>query len=544
LDGSHREIVHHPANLSEFTRSCKDPELEFHTLQTVQHSAASTTLLQTIPAIANEIPTPNTDENLMQNLCSLDNNFNNGVINDFIITQPPVVNPQSRLFTFTAAAPQTVEQQPVSKMTIQTQVLPIFTPELKYDPKLDFAIKQELEKNTKELQEICDSTSIGFIPVPESAVVCTVPDTVVPETVLKIEPTAENLDKIVQQIMMPEVSTPTPVEPAKPAEPVSATDAIKRKLAAKSKKKKMLEEGSTENITPAPTKTEPPVAPVIVQKSDVKVDCKLCGKFFNTHDMLIKHCQQNCSGRTQPGADTTCQICGEKLADRKLYLKHKKEEHPESLLTCSACNKTFFLMQSLARHQKQTCTNRVEYTCRKCKSQHDSLESLRTHTQSVHPENVVCHICQKVLATSQSLKRHIKSHAKDGNANPESPSKFDLSETMDSSNQSLKKLSLNQIDMSEDLSLNDLSNWGNSAELIENINIDAEDNFEEELMLFSSDTLTCEFCGSSFSTNKLLLKHLSSQHFPNTHWQGRSSPVEESDVTGRTIATSVSCNDS
>lgn len=564
LDGTHREIIHKPANLAEFNKSSKDNELEFHTLQTVQNPEPSTTLLQTIPALSDDLPLLDQSENLMMgtlhSLCTLESS----TIDNFIVNEAPVLTTtQTCILDFNTT--QSIVP-PDEKVPLEAQVLPLFpTEQLKYDPGLDLAIKQELEKNTKELQEICDSTSIGFITIPESAVV---PDPIPQPKVLRIEPTSENLDKIVQEIMMPTAAPqpapppPTPAvcqvvrltqtvlqvqQPPPPLvklEPISTTtttitEEIKRKLAAKTKKKKEL-------VVPEPV--EPTVVPIM--ENSIKKDCKLCNKFFCSHEMLIKHCQQNCSGRTQVGADTTCQICGEKFGDRKLYLKHKKEEHPESLLTCSACNKTFFLMQSLARHQKQTCTNRVEYTCRKCKSLHESLEALRKHMQTVHPENVVCHICQKVLATSQSLKRHIKSHTntKGGaDLNPESPSKFDLSETMDSSDSSLKKLSLNQVDISEELSLNDLTSWGNTTDdIVDGMNIDGESNFEEELMLFSSDTLTCEFCGSTFSSNKLLLKHLSTQHFPNTHWQPQTSSgssAEDNDLTGRSL-TSVQCNDS
>lgn len=523
----------------------------------MQNPEPSTTLLQTIPALSDDLPLLNQSDNmLLGNLHSLCNLENSPISNFMVSETPTLANAETCILDFTET--QSIAP-PDEKVPLVEQVLPLFSAQqLKYDPGLDLAIKQELEKNTKELQEICDSTSIGFITIPDSVVV---PNPLPQPKVLRIEPTSENLDKIVQEIMMPTAAAqPAPQQPAvcqvvhltqtvvqvqqQPPplvklEPISitTTEEIKRKLAAKTKKKKELVEA------------EPVAAPVIVPIMDnpMKKDCKLCNKFFNSHDMLIKHCQQNCSGRTQVGADTTCQICGEKFGDRKLYLKHKKEEHPESLLTCSACNKTFFLMQSLARHQKQTCTNRVEYTCRKCKSVHESLETLRKHMQTVHPENVVCHICQKVLATSQSLKRHIKSHSKgSADLNPESPSKFDLSETMDSSDSSLKKLSLNQIDISEDLSLNDLTSWGTSTEVVDGLNIDGESNFEEELMLFSSDTLTCEFCGSTFSSNKLLLKHLSTQHFPNTHWQPQTSSgssVEDNDLTGRSL-TSVQCNDS
>ena len=559
LDGTHREIIHKPANLAEFNKSSKDNELEFHTLQTVQNPEPSTTLLQTIPALSDNLPLLNQSENmLLGNLHSLCN-LENSPINNFMVSETPALaNTDTCILDFTET--QSIVPPDEKVVTLEAQVLPLFSAQqqLKYDPSLDLAIKQELEKNTKELQEICDSTSIGFITIPESAVVSSPIPQHQPK-VIRIEPTSENLDKIVQEIMMPTATAPPapvihqvvqvtqpvlqvapPPPPPVKLEPISTTttEEIKRKLAAKTKKKKEQVE------------QEPTVAAVVVPIMDnpMKKDCKLCNKFFGSHDMLIKHCQQNCSGRTQAGADTTCQICGAKFGDRKLYLKHKKEEHPESLLTCSACSKTFFLMQSLARHQKQTCTNRVEYTCRKCKSVHESLEALRKHMQTVHPENVVCHICQKVLATSQSLKRHIKSHSKgSADLNPESPSKFELSETMDSSDSSLKKLSLNQIDISEDLSLNDLTSWGTPNEISDGMNIDGESNFEEELMLFSSDTLTCEFCGSTFSSNKLLLKHLSTQHFPNTHWQPQTSSgssVEDSDLTAGRSLTSVQCNDS
>ncbi|XP_059477677.1 ras-responsive element-binding protein 1-like isoform X2 [Neocloeon triangulifer] len=543
MSQSHQPSPHQVS--PEFPGRKKENELQFHTLQTVQHPEASITFLQnlpTAPLIATE-PLPKLESSNQTNL--LVTTLSNGYLSNFQVEEKPValVQPEQNIITFTP----TIQTLPVAITTpIQAQVLPIFqTTELKYDPKLDLAIKQELEKNTKELQEICESTAIGFIPIAETELV-TAPVTnivqpLAPE-IVKIEPTSENIDKIVQEIMCPSsTANATPALPSKPPAPAAVSsqscdsstatpsEIVKKKLAAKTKRKKELEA--------APVKSEPIDSQPPPVSTDKQEDCKLCGKFFNTHEMLIKHCQQNCPGRNQPGSDTTCQLCGEKLADRKLYLKHKKEMHEDSLLRCPACDKTFFLQQSLGRHMKQTCTHRLDYTCRKCKSKHESLESLRTHTQTVHPENVVCHICKKVLATSQSLKRHIKSHGKE--AESQMVEKFsELDDDPDSSDSNLQKVSLNQqenLDITDDLSLNDLSSWGNNGEF------NIENNLDDELMLLSNESLTCEFCGSTFASDKLLLRHLSSQHFPNTQWQpqARNSPVVE-----ELASAMVSCNDS
>ncbi|CAB3360513.1 Hypothetical predicted protein [Cloeon dipterum] len=533
----------------EFSGLKNESELQFHTLQTVQHSDARITFLHSSAPVAEEsnaVPT----ELLVPSLEST----------SFYQLEQKQENICEQVVSFTPA------EQPVS---LNTQMLPVFAaPVMEYDPKLDLAIEQELEQNTKELQEIFQKTKINclvqktkidclvqktkincFISVPESEVVAggATPSVAVaapavatvatvatvaapqPEVVVQMQPTPENFEKIVQEILHPNEPSPQPQQ--QPLPPPLTLETVKQKLAAKTKKKK--EEKPVPEVLPeiAPTGQE---------------DCKLCHKVFGSHELLIKHVQQNCAGKNQPGADTVCQLCGERLSDRKLYLKHKKEQHPESLLPCPACDKLFFLAQSLARHTKQTCSRRVDYTCRKCKKAFDSLDALRTHTQTDHPENVVCHICKKVLASSQSLKRHVKSHDKEVPSSAASSSEpvfaavplvNELDESGESSDSILRRVSLNQldnVDANDDLSLPELSSWGD--------NID--NNLAEEMLLCGnrSDT-ACEFCGADFASEQLLLDHLSSQHFPNTQWQplARNLPVADDPST---VAAAVSCNDS
>lgn len=101
-----------------------------------------------------------------------------------------------------------------------------------------------------------------------------------------------------------------------------------------------------------------------VSQSDLKIHqnihtqsrpywCSICTKTFKTPGARSSHMESHSDG-------LSCEICGQKLANRTLYQRHKKFQHDtefrESQMTknfCKLCNKSFMREPHYKLHMKQ-----------------------------------------------------------------------------------------------------------------------------------------------------------------------------------------------
>ncbi|KAF4520649.1 hypothetical protein B566_EDAN007515 [Ephemera danica] len=250
--------------------------------------------------------------------------------------------------------------------------------------------------------------------------------------------------------------------------------------------------------------------------------CRDCGKVFSSAHSAARHNKLSCPGRQLTFSETKCPKCIVTLPNRKDLLKHQRELHPETLFTCSACNKGFLLAQSLARHQKESCNRRESFNCRPCKISLSCQEDWKSHIAEVHGTYSECEICGKSLATPQSLKRHMRGHKHDsGMSEAEESLPAPHSDTDGSIPVQRRKQQcafqgeqvLSQGVCGGEYGTNPILNGnGDSDNLPEEFNL-------SDMFLIKNGALQCDFCEASFPSDKLLLRHLSSQHFPNTQWQ-------------------------
>ena len=184
--------------------------------------------------------------------------------------------------------------------------------------------------------------------------------------------------------------------------------------------------------TVTPVRTPATVKPLVVfptkptttvYQSNVKglFECGICGVFYNTAELFIKHQQETHStdgdklGRA--ALETfRCEVCQFVLTNRFAYLEHKRMKHTKQQFqfSCTRCPKTFNYLVDLQKH-KEECTQKTNlYHCTQCQTKFIRLEDLQQHQRTNHQKNWYhCQnrTCDFKALTQNELKAHVqKSH--------------------------------------------------------------------------------------------------------------------------------------
>lgn len=170
--------------------------------------------------------------------------------------------------------------------------------------------------------------------------------------------------------------------------------------------------------------------------------CTICGNTFKDASSLRRHTRIKHASKFQAMEDTKaeskkykCHICNVSLScsgsiQRHVRLMHNKvggeqaeKNHPDYPYPCPVCNRTFANEISLQRHasyHKKTGelspdTNISNYTtCKPCDRGFENNWSYERHLmlhptpQTPVPQGKICNVCNLVVTTSMSLRRHKK----------------------------------------------------------------------------------------------------------------------------------------
>merc|ERR1719411_907838 len=107
-----------------------------------------------------------------------------------------------------------------------------------------------------------------------------------------------------------------------------------------------------------------------------------------------------------------CKPCRKSVTtvDNHLKQKHPDSEKPKTTWVCYVCNKSVKTEYNLRLHKK----SHDIVNCDQCDFSCEGRKRLQRHVNSKHAENKkdphVCHICSKVIGTSQQLKSHLQIH--------------------------------------------------------------------------------------------------------------------------------------
>ena len=148
-------------------------------------------------------------------------------------------------------------------------------------------------------------------------------------------------------------------------------------------------------------------------------ECGICGVFYNTAELFIKHQQETHStdgdklGRA--ALETfRCEVCQFVLTNRFAYLEHKRMKHTKQQFqfSCTRCPKTFNYLVDLQKH-KETCTEQTGnlFLCPKCPSKYTTLENLQLHQKMAHTRQwFTCQnrTCNFKASSQTELKTHVQ----------------------------------------------------------------------------------------------------------------------------------------
>ncbi|XP_050091324.1 transcription factor grauzone-like [Anopheles aquasalis] len=129
--------------------------------------------------------------------------------------------------------------------------------------------------------------------------------------------------------------------------------------------------------------------------------CELCGEMMDCFTSLKGHYQR------QHKIKGYISCCGRTFHSRYRLLEHLSYHVGSSMVRCDVCNKSFSTRSYLQVHKSRVHGTEEDrpYKCNQCHQSYTSECHLKAHL--VSHVRVSCDICQKVLASSLSLRVHM-----------------------------------------------------------------------------------------------------------------------------------------
>ena len=183
-------------------------------------------------------------------------------------------------------------------------------------------------------------------------------------------------------------------------------------------------------------------------KMQKEFPCKICTNVYKQKAALKMHVDRLHSGGAK--TDFNCDICAKVFTQKRILAVHIKFAHNVKKVACDQCDRTFSKGSSLFYHknvkhkgrtfQCNTCSDKLTtkvnltkhieskhmsdlskeeaFACKICTWKTYSQAKFETHAKYFHvpKRRINCELCNKVLANSRSLSKHLKNHSKTGTA--------------------------------------------------------------------------------------------------------------------------------
>ncbi|TRY81109.1 hypothetical protein TCAL_07799 [Tigriopus californicus] len=136
--------------------------------------------------------------------------------------------------------------------------------------------------------------------------------------------------------------------------------------------------------------------------------CHVCGKSFTRELALRRHLQHAHIHPTSHMPGLACSQCSHVARTARGLKSHLEARHDMEggeIFQCDLCRYNALSKVTLARHQKA-----AHPQCDLCEAHFGSEEELEDHTLFLHPDTLMCSLCQVRQASQAQLKEHMSLH--------------------------------------------------------------------------------------------------------------------------------------
>ncbi|XP_073957698.1 uncharacterized protein [Choristoneura fumiferana] len=145
-----------------------------------------------------------------------------------------------------------------------------------------------------------------------------------------------------------------------------------------------------------------------VPKSERKFACESCDKIFNTKDALKSHERSHI-----PIEDRKiyhCDICNMKFTTRSSAASHKRVVHDKiKSYVCDLCGYACGTNGELRQHRAIHSDDKP-FVCKKCFKPFKTYSNLKTHMDTHEETSYPCYVCNRVLNSRRTLRKHLLVH--------------------------------------------------------------------------------------------------------------------------------------
>ncbi|XP_062563105.1 zinc finger protein 569-like isoform X2 [Armigeres subalbatus] len=150
-------------------------------------------------------------------------------------------------------------------------------------------------------------------------------------------------------------------------------------------------------------------------------DCQNCPESFNSQLLLDRHLKDV----HKDEKNYICDLCGKGFPTKKQIAAHlirhrnPRKKHYSCLpgcYICDFCGKEFRFQMTMKRHVFNAHTNQNTFKCDQCDKVLASLEGLKLHLRShSQDQSIMCELCGRSFPQPYRLKVHMESHMRAGN---------------------------------------------------------------------------------------------------------------------------------
>ncbi|XP_047526781.1 zinc finger protein 43-like [Vanessa atalanta] len=145
-----------------------------------------------------------------------------------------------------------------------------------------------------------------------------------------------------------------------------------------------------------------------VPKSERKFCCSSCDKIFTSKDSLKSHMRVHIP--IEERKIYSCEICELKFTTPSAATSHKRVVHDKiKSYVCDLCGYACGTNGELRQHRAIHSDDKP-FVCRKCSKPFKTYSNLKTHMDTHEDTSYACYVCNRVLNSRRTLRKHLLVH--------------------------------------------------------------------------------------------------------------------------------------